>query len=111
MKKITIGYSVEREDKEIFDGFFEVSLTKGEIEKTIEFIRDGHMTGELVDVPCHVYDKICEAMFEEAVQDLEKEGLDGLYETDGLYLQKYIPSGLLEELPDDIVKIVVDNMI
>ena len=106
MENITIDYDVVREGEVIFEGSATVSITAKNVKEVAEFIRDGHFTGELVDIPSHVYDRIERSVNEAAMRDMRKHSNTGLQEDDILRFQTVLPIELLELLPEDVRELI-----
>ena len=106
MENITIDYDVVREEEVIFEGSATVSITDKNVKEVAEFIRDGHFTGELVDIPSHVYDRIERSVNEAAMRDMRKHSNTGLQEDDILRFQTVLPIELLELLPEDVRELI-----
>lgn len=106
MKNIEVDYNVVRDGELIFEGYANVGLTDKNVKEVAEFIKDNHYTGELVDVPSNVYDRIMKAVIETAVQDLKQELKTVLYETDEVILQEVLPMDLVNLLPEDVVSLI-----
>ena len=57
-----VDYDVVRDGNVIFEGYATADITDKNVNEVAEFIRDNHFSGELVDVPSHVYDRIVNAI-------------------------------------------------
>lgn len=106
MKQIEVDYHVVRDGEVIIEGYAPVGLTEKNVKEVADFIRDNHYSGELVDVPSHVYDRIVTAVSEEAMRDLAKDLKTGLHDTDDLYLQDVLPMTLVDLLPAEVVALI-----
>lgn len=106
MKNIEVDYEVVRDGEVIFEGYSTVGLTDKNVKEVAEFIRDNHFSGELVDVPSHVYDRIVTAVTEEAIRDLKRELKTPLYESDEVIIQEVLPIDLMGLLPEDVTALI-----
>lgn len=106
MKNIEVDYSIVRDGEVIFEGYAPVNLTEKNIKEVAEFIKDNHYSGELVDVPSHVYDRIVAGVTNEAFKDMKSELNDDLYESDEIRLQEVLPVDLLNLLPEDVLSLI-----
>lgn len=106
MKNIEVDYEVVRDGEVIFEGYSTVGLTDKNVKEVAEFIRDNHFSGELVDVPSHVYDRIVTAVTEEAIRDLKRELKTPLYESDEVIIQEVLPIDLMDLLPEDVTALI-----
>lgn len=106
MKSIDVDYNVVRDGEVIFGGYSSVGITDKNVKEVAEFIRDNHTSGELVDVPSHIYDRIVAAVTKEAIKDLKSELKTPLYETDEVNLQEVLPIDLVNLLPEDVVDLI-----
>lgn len=103
MKNIEVDYEVIRNGEVILTGCYAtVGLTDKNIKDVAAFILDGHGTGELVDIPSHVYDRIMTAVTETAIRDMKSEIKDVLLESDEVVLQEVLPADLFNLLPDEV---------
>lgn len=107
MKNIDVDYIVFRNGEAILDTCYAtVGLTDKNVQEVADFIRDNHYSGELVDVPSHVYDRIMKGVISTAIKDMKTELKDYLLESDEVVLQEVLPVTLLDLLPDDVVELV-----
>lgn len=106
MKYIDVDYDVVREGTVIFEGYATVGITDKNVKEVAEFIRDNHFSGELVDVPSHVYDRIVNAVNYVAGKDLKTELKTCLYESDEVRIQTVLPMDLLNMLPEDVRELI-----
>lgn len=102
MKNIDVDYRVVRDGEVILEGYATVGLTDKNVKEVAAFILDGHGSGELVDVPSHVYDRIVTAVTETAIRDMKEDLKDVLYTSDEVVLQEVLPADLFNLLPDEV---------
>ena len=77
MHKIPFDYALFCDDNYVDDFVAYVNLSDKQIKESSDFIADGHFTGELVDLPGKVYDKITDAIFDDADKMARKNKIDG----------------------------------
>ncbi len=106
MKLIEVNYDVVRDGETILEGYADVDLTDKNIKEVAEFIRDNHFSGELCDVPSHVYDRIQNRVNGTAYNDMKAELHDELYIEDEVIMQPVLPISLINLLPDDVVELI-----
>lgn len=106
MKSIDVDYSIVRDGEVIFEGYAPVKLTDKNIKEVAEFIKDNHYSGELVDVPSHVYDRIFAGVSDVAIKDMKTERKDVLYESDEVKLQEVLPADLVNLLPEELLDLI-----
>lgn len=107
MKNIELSYEVFRDGETILQDTATVKLTDKNISEIGQYILSDseYQTGELVCVPSHVYDRIVNYVNEDAISKLNKQN-DGLYESDEVALEDYLPESLVTLLPEDVVKVL-----
>lgn len=107
MKNIEVSYEVFRDGETILQDTATVKLTDKNISEIGQYILSDseYQTGELVCVPSHVYDRIVNYVNEDAISKLNKQN-DGLYESDEVALEDYLPESLVTLLPEDVVKVL-----
>ena len=107
MKNIEVKYEVFRDNEAVLQDKAIVKLTDKNISEIGQYILSNseYQTGELVCVPSHVYDRIVNFVNEDAISKLNKRN-DGLYESDEIALEDYLPESLITLLPEDIVKLL-----
>lgn len=107
MKNIEVSYEVFRDGETILQDTATVKLTDKNISEIGQYILSNseYQTGELVCVPSHVYDRIVNYVNEDAISKLNKQN-DGLYESDEVALEDYLPESLVTLLPEDVVKVL-----
>jgi len=107
MKNIEVSYEVFRDSETILQDTATVKLTDKNISEIGQYILSDskYQTGELVCVPSHVYDRIVNYVNEDAISKLNKQN-DGLYESDEVALEDYLPESLVTLLPEDVVKVL-----
>lgn len=107
MKNIEVKYEVFRDNEAVLQDKAIVKLTDKNISEISQYILSNseYQTGELVCVPSHVYDRIVNFVNEDAISKLNKRN-DGLYESDEIALEDYLPESLITLLPEDIVKLL-----
>lgn len=110
MNQIEIDYRVVKADSgDIYESYATVGLTNKHIQEIAEYILadKDHQTGELQDIPHHIYDRISDAIVETAVRDMKEEGVP-LYNDDDIAFQTYLPAMLIDLLPDEVVDVLPD---
>lgn len=107
MKNIEVKYEVFRDNEAVLQDKAIVKLTDKNISEIGQYILSNseYQTGELVCVPSNVYDRIVNFVNEDAISKLNKRN-DGLYESDEIALEDYLPESLITLLPEDIVKLL-----
>ena len=105
-KDIPIDYWLVNGDEEKLTNNISVSLSAKDIKNIAAFIRDGHATGELVDIPQKIYDKI----FHAACDDLIENFPNYFQEDDLVELQKYLPTELVALLPQGVVEMLPEDV-
>lgn len=107
MKNIEVSYEVFRDGETILQDTATVKLTDKNISEIGQYILSDseYQTGELVCIPSHVYDRIVNYVNEDAISKLNKQN-DGLYESDEVALEDYLPESLVTLLPEDVVKVL-----
>ena len=107
MKNIEVSYEVLRDGETILQDTATIKLTDKNISEIGQYILSDseYQTGELVCVPSHVYDRIVNYVNEDAISKLNKQN-DGLYESDEVALEDYLPESLVTLLPEDVVKVL-----
>lgn len=107
MKNIEVSYEVFRDGETILQDTATIKLTDKNISEIGQYILSDseYQTGELVCVPSHVYDRIVNYVNEDAISKLNKQN-DGLYESDEVALEDYLPESLVTLLPEDVVKVL-----
>lgn len=110
MKQIEVLYNVQRDDEIIIEREAVVKLTDKNIKEIAEYIRcdQEHQTGELVDIPCHIFDRIQSQIQEDAIKNSKECG--GLYNDDVFQVERLLPPTLLELLPDDVLDLLPEEM-
>lgn len=110
MNLIEIDYRVVKADTgDTYDFYATVGLTNKHIQEIAEYILadKDHQTGELQDIPHHIYDRISDAIVETAVRDMKEEDVP-LYNDDDIVFQTYLPAMLIDLLPDEVVDVLPD---
>lgn len=102
MIKIHFNYDVIRPSGEEICLEADCNITNKNLQEIIDFIKDEHFTGELVDIPGHVFDRFFTAAQEDAIKQLSKAG-DGLYPDDEIVMPLYLPDDLVALLPEELV--------
>lgn len=110
MKQIEVLYNVKRDGEVIIEREAVVKLTDKNIKEIAEYIRcdQEHQTGELVDIPSHIYDRIQCQIQEDAIRNSKECG--GLCNGDVFQMEKLLPPTLLELLPDDVLELLPEEM-
>lgn len=107
MKNIEVDYHIVRNGEVILeDCYATVGLTDKNVKEVAAFILDGHGSGELVDIPGHVYDRIVNAVTETAIRDLKEIANETLYDSDEVVLQEVLPMDLVDLMPQEVVDII-----
>lgn len=106
MKQIEVDYCVVRGGETILEGYSPVKLTDKNVKEVEAYIRDGHFSGELMDIPSHVFDRIFASVVDVAIQDLKKELKEDLYDTDEVQMQEVLPMTLVNLLSPDVIKVI-----
>ncbi len=106
MRLIAVKYNVVRDGESILKSYAEVELTDEDIREVTKFIRDNHFSGELCDVPGHVYDRIQNRVKGAAYDELKAELHDELSESDEVIIQSVLPISLINLLPDDVIDLI-----
>lgn len=111
MKNIEFDYLITKANGEQMECFTEAKLTDKNIKEVADFIAadKDHQTGELQDIPGHVYDRFMNAAYEDAIRTL-KAKKDALTEDDSIDLQLYLPWMLIELLPDEVQDLLPDEL-
>lgn len=111
MKQIEVNFDVKRDGATIFEGYANVELTDKNVKEVAEFIRDNHFSGELCDIPSHVFDRIQTQVHDTAYLDMKKELKDVLYEDDEVCIQPVLPLDLINLLPEDVRNLIKTDLI
>ena len=75
-----------------------VNLSDKQIKESGDFIADGHFTGELVDLPGKVFDKIRDAILDDAYKMARKMKIEGEFSAVPLHLSPEF----IKLLPEDV---------
>jgi len=103
MKNIEVDYKIVRNGEVILDHCYAtVGLTDKNLKEVGAFILDDHGSGELVDIPSNVYDRIMKAVIATAIRDMKHELKDDLFESDEVILQEALPMDLYHLLPEEV---------
>ena len=111
MKKIEVDFDVERDGQIIYEGYADVNITEKNVTEVADFIRDNHFSGELCDIPSHVYDRIQEQVLSTAYTDMKRELKDHLLEDDSVKTQPVLPLDLINLLPEDVRNLIQKDKI
>ena len=84
--KIPFDYSLFSGENYVDDYVAYVNLSDKQIKEGSDFIADGHYTGELVDLPGKVFDKIKDAIMDDAYKMARKNKIDGEFSVAPLHL-------------------------
>ena len=106
MKEIEVDFSVVRDGETIYEGYSTVKITDKNVKEVEAFIREGHYSGQLVDVPSHVYDRIEKAVIETAIGDMKQEMKDALLESDEVLMQEVLPLDLVNLIDPELHKLI-----
>lgn len=107
MNNIEVNYKVVRGGELLLDGCYaDVPLTDKNIKEIAEFIKEGHQSGEIVDVPSHVYDRIYNAVVTTAIKDLKSELKETLDDSDEVVLQEVLPADIVNLLPEEVADLI-----
>ena len=98
MHKIPFDYALFSDESYVDDFVAYVNLSDKQIKESSDFIADGHFTGELVDLPGKVYDKIMDAIFDDADKMARKNKIDGEISVIPLHLSPEFIKLLPEEV-------------
>ena len=100
MHKIPFDYALFSGESYVDDFVAYVNLSDKQIKESSDFIADGHFTGELVDLPGKVYDKIMDAIFDDADKMARKNKIDGEISVIPLHLSPEF----IKLLPEEVYK-------
>ena len=100
MHKIPFDYALFSDESYVDDFVAYVNLSDKQIKESSDFIADGHFTGELVDLPGKVYDKITDAIFDDAGKMARKNKIDGEISVIPLHLSPEF----IKLLPEEVYK-------
>ena len=100
MHKIPFDYALFSDESYVDDFVAYVNLSDKQIKESSDFIADGHFTGELVDLPGKVYDKIMDAIFDDADKMARKNKIDGEISVIPLHLSPEF----IKLLPEEVYK-------
>lgn len=100
--KIPFDYALFSDESYVDDFVAYVNLSDKQIKESSDFIADGHFTGELVDLPGKVYDKIMDAIFDDADKMARKNKIDGEISVIPLHLSPEFIKLLPEEVYNKI---------
>ena len=100
MHKIPFDYALFSGESYVDDFVAYVNLSDKQIKESCDFIADGHFTGELVDLPGKVYDKIMDAIFDDADKMARKNKIDGEISVIPLHLSPEF----IKLLPEEVYK-------
>ena len=96
--KIPFDYSLFSGENYVDDFVAYVSLSDKKIKESSDFIADGHFTGELEDLPGDVFDKIRDAIMDDAYKMTRKNKIDGEFSVVPLHLSPEFIKLLPEEV-------------
>lgn len=96
--KIPFDYSLFSGENYVDDYVAYVNLSDKQIKEGSDFIDDGHYTGELVDLPGKVFDKIKDAIMDDAYKMARKNKIDGEFSVAPLHLSPEFIKLLPEEV-------------
>ena len=96
--KIPFDYSLFSGENYVDDYVAYVNLSDKQIKEGSDFIADGHYTGELVDLPGKVFDKIKDAIMDDAYKMARKNKIDGEFSVAPLHLSPEFIKLLPEEV-------------
>ena len=77
MHKIPFDYELHSDENYVENFVAYVSLSDKQINESSDFIADGHYTGEIEDLPGKVFEKIRNAIFDDAYKMARKMKIDG----------------------------------
>ena len=100
MHKIPFDYALFSGESYVDDFVAYVNLSDKQIKESSDFIADGHFTGELVDLPGKVYDKIMDAIVDDADKMARKNKIDGEISVIPLHLSPEF----IKLLPEEVYK-------
>ena len=96
--KIPFDYSLFSDENYVDDFVAYVNLSDKQIKESSDFIADGHFTGELEDLPGKVFDKIKDAIMDDAYKMARKKKIDGEFSVVPLHLSPEFIKLLPEEV-------------
>lgn len=96
--KIPFDYALFSGENYVDDFVAYVGLSDKKIKESSDFIADGHFTGELEDLPGDVFDKIKDAIMDDAYKMARKNKIDGEFSVIPLHLSPEFIKLLPEEV-------------
>lgn len=100
--KIPFDYELYSDENYVATYVSYVNLSDKQIKESSDFIADGHFTGELADLPGKVYDKITEAIMDDAYKMARKMKIDGEFSVLPFHLSpefiKLLPEGVYRKI-------------
>jgi len=96
--KIPFDYSLFSDENYVDDFVAYVNLSDKQINESSDFIADGHFTGELEDLPGKVFDKIKDAIMDDAYKMARKKKIEGEFSVIPLHLSPEFIKLLPEEV-------------
>lgn len=111
MNNIEVLYAVNRNGEELFREFAPVGLTNKNVKDICNYILEDaeHQTGEIVDLPADVYDRINDKVIADAWKKA-KLHIGEMYDDDIVTLQYWLPADLLNLLPDEVLDVLPDEL-
>ncbi len=100
MHKIPFDYELHSDENYVGTYVTYVSLSDKQIKESSDFIVDGHITGELEDLPSKVFDKIRNAIFDDAYKMARKMKIDGELSVYSYHLSPEF----IKLLPEDVCR-------
>lgn len=96
--KIPFDYEIYSDNNYVDTYVAYVNLSDKQIKESSDFIADGHFTGELEDLPSKVFDKIKEAIIDNAYKMARKMKIDGEFSVRPFHLSPEFIKLLPEEV-------------
>lgn len=111
LHKIPFDYEFHCDNNYVDTYVAYVNLSDKQIKESSDFIADGHFTGELVDLPGKVFDKIRDAIMDDAYKMASKMKIDGEFSVLPLHLSPEFIKLLPEEVYRKIDMIVFSKSV
>ena len=98
--KIPFDYQIYAGENYVCNSVAYVNLSDKQIKESSDFIADGHFTGELVDLPGKVFDKIRETILDDAYKMARKKKIEGEFTA----IPYHLSTEFIKLLPEEVYR-------
>ena len=99
---IGVDFAIKHGEEFLGEYIFDYSISDRKVKQIADFIREGHYTGELCDIPAKIFDEIFYQAQDEAIGVIQDENFPHELEEMNFVLPRLLPLGILALLPDDV---------